>query len=237
MLVRRVKEMWHEELVADPETHAWVLSLYRAGEFHPETVDDYFPVDAASSPELRASIARHAKDERRHVRIYDRAIARLGQPRSELLGLDVFNVAIREHTKVDFSTRGVAGRDERDERLAHFLAHAYFLETRISRSLEYHLDACERAGRADVGRVVAAVHADEERHTSYTLEAVKELLPKAKANEVLATHRRGEARANLAFSARQVRAFLARFATTRSHAFVYRVSARMMEAGLVALSS
>ena len=236
MLIRSVKHLWHRELAGDPETHAWVLSLYRAGEFHPQTDADYFPADAADSPELRASIERHAADEARHVKIYDRAIARLGQPRTEFEGLDVFNVAIRTYTGVDFSTQGVTARDAVADRLANFLAHAYFLEMRISHSLEFHLEACERLGRSEVARAIHTVHADEERHTSYTLEAVKELLPAARAAEVLEVHRRGEARANLAFSARQVRSFLARFKSSRSHAFVYRASASMMEAGLVALS-
>ena len=34
MLVRAVKRAWHRDLVSGPQTHAWVLSLYRAGEFH-----------------------------------------------------------------------------------------------------------------------------------------------------------------------------------------------------------
>jgi hypothetical protein len=235
MVISRIKKTWHDDLVRDPETHAWVLSLYRAGEFHPQASDDYFPAWAAESAELRASIERHASDEIRHVKIYDRAIERLGQTRTEIEGLDVFNVAIREHTKVDFRATREMSRDTVRERLAHFLAHAHFLETRISQSLDYHLEACERSGRTEVARVVAAVHVDEERHTSYTLAAVKDLLPASEAARVLAVHRQGEARANLAFSARQVRSFLRRFRTSRSHALVYRVSAKMMEASLAAL--
>jgi hypothetical protein len=231
-----VKQLWHRDLVSDPETHAWVLSLYRAGEFHPQASSDYFPAHAADSAELRASIERHAADEIRHVKIYDRAIAKLERPRTDFEGLDVFNISIREHTRVDFSTEGVTERDAVRERLAHFLAHAHYLELRISRSLDLHLEACERAGRAEVARAVLAVHADEERHTTYTKDAVSDLLPARRAREVLAVHRRGEAMANLAFSARQVRSFLARFETRRSHAFVYRISAGMMEAGLAALS-
>lgn len=232
MIVRAVKEAWHRDMVAHPETHAWVLSLYRAGELHPQTVDDYFPAWAADSADLRAAMERHAGDEVRHVRMYDRAIRRLGFPRTDFEGLDVFNVAIRHETRADFRVNGAAGADARREKLAHFLAHAHFLEQRIARSLEYHLDACERAGRADVARVVSAVHADEERHTSYTLEAVRDLLPAAQAAAVVEVHRRGEARANLSFSARQVRTFLATFArhASVSHALVYRVSAAIMEA-------
>ena len=232
-----IKEMWHRDLVDRPDTHAWVLSLYRAGEVHPQTVDDYFPLAAAEDERLRASMARHSADEARHVKIYDRAIAKLGQTLTEFDGLDVFNVVIRRETDATFATRDVEEADLRRERLAHFLAHAHFLEKRIARSVEYHLEACERAGRADVARAVTAVHADEERHTTYTLAAVRDLLPPARAARVIAIHRRGEARAKLRFSARQVRAFLARFGagTKLSHSLVYRTSARMMEAARAAL--
>lgn len=237
MLVDTIKQLWHDDLCARPDMHAWVLSLYRAGELHPQTVDDYFPVAAAESEALAASMARHAADEARHVKIYDKAIERLGQPRTEFDGLDVFNVVIRRETAATFQTRGVDDADLRRARLAHFLAHAHYLEMRITRSLEYHMEACERAGARDVGRAVAAVHADEARHQSYTLAAVHDLLPAAQAARVLAIHREGERRANLRFSARQVQRFLARFGrdTRLSHALVYRVSARLMEAASHAL--
>lgn len=232
MLTDRIKELWHGDLVSSPETHAWVLSLYRAGELHPQTVDDYFPLAAAESPDLRAQMERHAADEERHVKMYERAIGKLGQPVTPFEGLDVFNVVIRAETRASFATRGVERPDLRRERLAHFLAHAHFLERRITRSLEYHLEACERAGLRAVAAVVGQVHADEARHTSYTHEAVYDLVPRASAADLLELHRRGEARANLRFSARQVRSFLSRFgsSTRRTHTLVYRACAQMMEA-------
>jgi hypothetical protein len=238
MLVRVVKQAWHRDLVSHPETHAWVLSLYRAGELHPQTVDDYFPSWAADSDELRAQMERHASDEARHVKMYERAIARLGTRRTDFEGLDVFNVAIRSETRADFRVQDTPDGDARREKLAHFLAHAHFLERRIARSLEYHLEACERAGRSDVARVVSVVHADEGRHTSYTLEAVRDLVPAARAAEIVEVHRRGEERANLLFSARQVRSFLASFShhASFSHTLVYRISAMMMEAARDAIS-
>jgi hypothetical protein len=237
MFADRIKELWHRDLVARPDTHAWVLSLYRAGELHPQTVDDYFPLAAAEDEALRNSMARHSTDETRHVRIYDHAIAKLGEKRTEFDGLDVFNVVIRRETKAGFSISGNDSADVRRERLAHFLAHAHFLEKRIARSLDYHLEACERAHRTEVARAVHAVHDDEERHLTYTLAGVHDLLPRARANRVIAIHRRGEARANLRFSARQVKAFLARFGrdTKLSHAVVYRTCAGMMEAARAAL--
>lgn len=237
MLVDAVKHLWHRDLVARPDTHAWVLSLYRAGEVHPQTVDDYFPLAAAEDESLRASMARHSSDEARHVKLYDRAIAKLGEARTEFDGLDVFNVVIRTETAASFALEGSEGADLRRERLAHFLAHAHFLEKRIARSVEYHLEACERAHRIEVARAVFAVHADEERHMTYTLDAVRNLLPRRRAERVIATHRRGEARANLRFSARQVKAFLDRFGkdTKISHAVVFRTCAGMMEAARAAL--
>lgn len=236
MLVRGMKEAWHRDLVAHPDTHAWVLSLYRAGERHPQTVPDYFPVEAAP-PELSHAMAQHARDEERHVKMYDGAIAKLRRTRREVDGLDVFNVAIRAETPASFEIQSGMSRDQKTERLASFLAHAHFLERRIARSLEYHVDACEHAGSTEIGRIVATVQADEVRHVAYTLEAVRELLPRARASAVIAMHRRAEARANLRFSARQVRFFLRTFErhASVSHRIAYRVGASMMEAARAAL--
>ena len=35
----------------------------RQGEFHPQTVDDYFPTAAADDPELRERLRAHRADE------------------------------------------------------------------------------------------------------------------------------------------------------------------------------
>ena len=56
--------------------------------------------------------------------------------------------------------------------------------------------------------MVAAVLKDEDRHVRYTLEAVTDLLPRRKADEVLHAHRRAEAKANLRFSRDRMRTFL-----------------------------
>jgi len=231
VLVRLLKRTWHRDLVAAPDTHAWVLSLYRAGELHPQTVEDYFPSWAAESPALRESMERHERDEARHVKMYDAALAKLGAARLDFEGRDVFNVVIREETPACFDVRKAGDAGERRLFLAHFLAHAHWLERRIAVSVEMHAEACVLAGKPDVARIVAAVGADEVRHATYTAEAVRELVPSHVAREVMELHRRGEARANLAFSARQVRSFLGAFAgrTSLSHGFLYRVSAGLME--------
>jgi hypothetical protein len=226
----RVKLLWHEDLARDPETHAWVLSLYRAGERHPQMVDDYFPVEHAPWPELAADLARHREDERRHDRMYAGAIRRLGQPLVDLWGGDVFNVAIRDETEVCFQVRPEDGPDRARLSIAHFLAHAHFLEKRITRSVAYHAEACARV-RSPVASVVGAVLEDEERHVRYTRQAVGDLVGTREAARVFDLHRRAERRANLRFSALQVRRCMARFAPRlpRAHRALFRLGALMME--------
>ncbi len=221
-----VKRRWHDELVADPRTHAWVLNLYRAGERHPETVDDYFPV-AHAPPALAERMRRHRDEEAMHARLYARAIAQLEQPLEDFVGPDVFNEQIRAHTPADFRIDDDDDDEQRTTKLAHFLAHAHFLEARIARSLELHADACVRAGRASIARIVDVVLTDEQEHARYTRAAVVDLLPAARARAVLAVHARGEARANRAFSARQVRHHLARHAPSSSS--LWRLCAWWME--------
>ena len=101
----------------------------------------------------------------------------------------------------------------------------------MARSFAYHMEACETAGQPAIARLVAAVHKDESHHVRYTREAVFELLPRREAAAVLELHRRAEARANLTFSARQVRAFLTHFkaVTPRHRRWLYRLSAFLME--------
>jgi hypothetical protein len=202
---RSLKELWHRDLVADPATHAWVLNLYRAGEKHPQTVSDYFPHRHAPTPDLAERLRRHAGDEARHVRMYTGAIERLGEEVEERVGAAVFNQVIRDCTRVDFRIDERDAEAERCRKLAHFLAHAHFLERRIAQSLQFHLAACEFHRRHEIAAVVAAVLADEERHVAYSLAAVHELVTRADAEGLIETHRRGERLANLRFSAERVR--------------------------------
>jgi hypothetical protein len=228
-LLRSPKHAWHRDLVARPETHAWVLNLYRAGEQHPELSDDYFPVRHAPWPWLRDRLARHAGDERRHVRMYTKAIERMEEPVEEMRGHDVFNEVIRSCTDARFRIAEGDAPEAVRLKIAHFCAHAYFLERRIQGSLAYHLDACERAGREAVGAVIAKVAEDEERHVQHAREAVGELVDRRTARALFEVHRRGERRANLLFSQRQVREFLARFACRADKALAWRVCAGIME--------
>jgi hypothetical protein len=134
-----------------------------------------------------------------------------GQAVTQFQGDDVLNHVIRSCTRTRWRVDPRDGADPRRLKLAHFLAHAHHLERRVARSLEMHLDACERGGADVAAKVVSAVTADEHRHLGYTLDAVRELVGGDAARTIIAHHRRAEARADLLFSERQVRRFLERF--------------------------
>ena len=232
-LERAGKVHLHARLADDPRAHAWTLSLYRAGERHPETVADYFPIEHAAArwPELAASMKRHAADERKHAALYARAIERMGQPVLDFGDDDVFNHVIRSHTRAAWRIDPRDGQDVVRLKIAHFLAHAHFLEKRVTRSVRFHAEGCARAGREEIRAVVERVLADEERHVGYTAEALSELLGRQERALVLRVHAEGEARADRAFSARQLRTFLDRHAAglPRADHFFYAASALVME--------
>lgn len=198
-----IKRGLHRDIVSDPETHAWVLNLYLNGERYPQRVDDYFPLtdDAA----LSARMSQHVREEERHVALYSKAIHKLGHQVHEVPLSEVFNQVVRSHTPVDFA---IAVDDEAElkiEKLAHFLAHVHFIEKRVLRSLDYHVDACSRAEEPYVGKAVAAVHGDEAAHVVYTREAVLNLLSHKRAMQVMALHEMAERSASIEFSARHLR--------------------------------
>jgi hypothetical protein len=230
-VVDSVKRSFHRDLSRDPVTHGWVLNLYRAGERYPQRVCDYFQLEFAPWTELAADLDRHALDEARHVTLFEHGLAQLRQPVVELPSGDVFNEVIRSFTPGTFHIVDSDPPDRRSFKLANFLAHAHHLEKRIARSFAYHLDACEAVGQERVGRMIASIHRDEEHHVRYTREAIFELLPRSRALEVMAVHRRAEAKANLVFSARQVAALLGRCrnAAPRHHRLLYKLSSYLME--------
>ncbi|MCA9028424.1 MAG: hypothetical protein KDA86_24645 [Planctomycetaceae bacterium] len=210
-IIDGMKSRAHREVVANPTAHGWVLNLYLNGERYPERVCDYFQSEYAPTQELAENIVRHASDEQRHVRLYSHALSTIGEPVVDLAPPFVFNEVVRSFTPDTFHILPTDGEDAQREKLANFLAHAHFLEKRVGRSIEYHADACGALGRDHAGKCVAAVMRDEERHVEYTREAVLDLLPRRKAQEVLDTHRRAEAKANLEFSLRLLRNFLNRY--------------------------
>jgi len=230
-VIDSVKGRFHRELVANPLTHGWVLNLYRSGERYPQRVCDYFQSDFAPTQELAAQLRQHAADEDKHVRLFSQALKTLDQPVIEADLGDVFNEVVRSFTPGTFHIQESDPPEVRRRKLANFLAHAHHLEKRVAQSFAYHMDACERIGRGAIASLVSVTKTDEDRHVRYTRVAVFDLLTHREAQAVMDLHRRAEARANLRFSQRQVRAFLAQFAdTTPKHRqWLYRICATIME--------
>jgi hypothetical protein len=223
VLIDRIKARLHRDIVADPVLHGMVLNLYLNGEQYPHRVSDYFPFAAVEEPELERRMRAHVADEDKHIALYTRAIEKLDQPVTvQPLG-EIFNGVIRRHTPASFTLQAGDNRDTRRTKLAHFFAHLHFLEKRVARSLEYHFDACAHAASDYPQKVVGAVLGDEGRHVRYTHEVVGDLLPARVAAGVLELHARAEQRANLDFSAGQlrrlVREYPARFPALRGRIY------------------
>lgn len=204
-VVNQIKKRLHRDIVSDPAAHASILNLYLNGEDYPQRVDDYFPLYAVDEPELLALMTQHQQDEDKHVKLYAKAIKKLEQPVVRMDMSNIFNDIIRRHTRSSFHIRPADSAQTCQLKLAHFLAHAHFLEKRVTYSLEHHLDACAQAGARYAESAVSAVLADEYRHVSYSKEAVFNLLSSARAKQVLAEHEQAEQNANLDFSATQLR--------------------------------
>lgn len=237
MLIDRIKARLHRDIVADPVLHGMVLNLYLNGEQYPHRVDDYFPFAAAEEPELERRMRAHVADEDKHIALYSRAIEKLGQPLTIQPLEDTFNGVIRRHTPASFTIDACDDRDARRTKLAHFFAHLHFLEKRVARSLEYHVDACAHSPSDYPQKVVGAVLGDEHGHVRYTREVVGDLVPARVAAAVLEVHARAERRANLDFSAGQlarlVRAERRRFPATRGR--IYGACAALLK-GVLAIA-
>jgi hypothetical protein len=231
-VIDSVKGRFHSELVANPLTHGWVLNLYRSGERYPQRVCDYFQSDFAPTEELAGQLRQHAADEDKHVHLFSQALKTLDQPVIDADLGDVFNEVVRTFTPGTFHIVESDSPEARRRKLANFLAHAHHLEKRVAQSFAYHMDACERSGKHTIAKLVSHTKVDEDRHVRYTRETVFDLLTRQEAQAVMELHRRAEARANLRFSQRQVRAFLVKFgdATPKHRQWLYRVCATIMEA-------
>jgi hypothetical protein len=203
-----IKRRLHRDIVADPVLHARVLNLYLCGEAYPHAVDDYFPVEHVDCPQLAEMMREHMAEEDKHIALYAKAIHKLGQEVIDLPAEDIFNHVIRGHTPDPWRVDAGMSIDRKRDRIAHFLAHAHCLEKRVARSLEYHLDACAHSPSDYPGKAVAAVLSDEQRHVRYTGEAVFDLVPRQRAQDILQAHRRAEKRANLDFSTRELQRLL-----------------------------
>ncbi len=230
-IINSIKGRFHGDILANPVTHGWVLNLYRGGERYPQRVCDYFQSEFAPGKDLAAQLRRHAAEEDKHVHLFSQALHKLEQPVVEIEIGDVFNEVIRSFTPGTFHIVESDPPEVRRRKLANFLAHAHHLEKRVARSFAYHIDACERAGRHEIGEVVARAKNDEEGHVRYTRAAVFDLLTHREASDVMDTHRRAEARANLIFSQKQVRIFLARYSGVipRYRKWLFLICATIME--------
>ena len=202
--VTAIKMRLHREIVADPVLHGLVLNLYLNGEQYPHRAADYFPLAAVEDAALEARMRLHMREEDKHSAMYVKAIEVLGQPVHELPLPDIYNEVIRAHTPTSFAMEPEDDRDVRAFKLAHFLGHLHFLEKRIARSLEFHVEACAHSAAPFVPKAVAAVLKDEGAHVIYTHEAVGSLVPARVARLIFDEHRRAERLANLDFSARQL---------------------------------
>lgn len=231
-IIDSVKGCFHGEMVANPHVHGWVLNLYRGGERYPQRVCDYFQSDFAPTKELATQLRQHAAEEDKHVHLFSRAIKSLEQPVIDVDLGDVFNEVIRSFTPGTFHIVESDSPETRRWKLANFMAHAHHLEKRVAHSFAYHIDACERAGKHQIAGLVAKAKIDEEGHVRYTRTTVSDLLTRRQAQQVMDLHRRAEARANLIFSQKQVRIFLARFSDTtpKYRQWLYRICATIMEA-------
>ena len=230
-IIDSIKHRFHRDIVSNPVTHGWVLNLYRGGERYPQRVCDYFQSDFAPTPQLAARLRQHAAEEDKHVHLFGRALKLIDQPVVEIELGDIFNEVIRSFTPGTFQIVESDSPEIRRRKLANFLAHAHHLEKRVARSFAYHIDSCERCGRPEVAELVARTKEDEDGHVRYTRATVFDLLTHEEAQDVMEVHRRAEARANLAFSQRQVRMFLARFShvTPRYRQWLFRICATLME--------
>jgi hypothetical protein len=230
-IIDGIKRRFHRDLVSDPVTHAWVLNLYLGGERYPQRVCDYFQSAFAPNEHLAREIDRHAADEEKHSRLFAHGIALLGQPVVELQMGDIFNDVIRSFTPDTFHILESDSADRKRCKLANFMAHAHCLEKRVARSFAYHAEACEHATRPVIAGILEVAHRDEERHVKYTRETVYELLTREEADATMEAHRRAEAKANLVFSQKQVRAFLQNFpgVIPRHRRSLYAICAMIMK--------
>lgn len=234
MIVGAIKRHLHRDICRDPVLHGLVLNLYLNGEEYPHRIDDYFPVWAVADVDLLSAMRSHMRDEDKHVALYKKAITKLEQPIVEMPLAEVYNEIIRGHTKHSFRINEQDNTDQRALKLANFFAHLHFLEKRIARSLEYHLDGCASSPSNYAEKAVGIVCGDETHHVKYTRESVFHLLPRQTAKTVLDDHRRAEARANIDFSSQQLRRLSRYYAERFPHSRrrIYRYAGALLDWGL-----
>ena len=234
MIASAIKRRLHRDICSDPVLHGLVLNLYLNGEEFPHRTDDYFPVWAVDDAALSAAMQSHMQDEDKHVALYRKAIRKIGQPIVALPIVEIYNSIIQTYTPHSFLISEQDNADERRFKLANFMAHLHFLEKRIARSLEFHLEGCSSSPSDYAEKAVGIVLGDETHHVQYTRDAVFHLLPEQSAKSVLDEHRRAEARANLDFSAQQLKMLTHHYSEhfPRARRRIYRYASELLEWGL-----
>jgi hypothetical protein len=234
LIASAIKRRLHRDICSDPVLHGLVLNLYLNGEEFPHRTDDYFPVWAVPDKDLLSAMRSHMQDEDKHVALYRKAITKLGQPIVELPLVEIYNSIICRYTPHSFHIDKRDSADQRTFKLANFMAHLHFLEKRIARSLDFHLEGCSSSPGDYSEKAVKIVLGDETHHVEYTREAVFHLLPGPSAKTVLEEHRRAEARANLDFSSQQLTMLTSHYADRfpRARRRIYRHASDLLEWGL-----
>lgn len=231
MIARTIKRHLHRDICRDPVLHGLVLNLYLNGEEYPHRIDDYFPTWAVRDADLLSAMQSHMQDEDKHVALYRKALGKIEQPVVELPFADVYNEVIRSHTPDSFHITVKDSADQQIFKLANFMAHLHYLEKRIARSLEHHLDACASSPSDYAEKAVGIVYGDEKHHVTYTQDAVFHLLPTSQAREVLDVHRKAESRANRDFSSRQLSRLVSKYSAhfPRSRRRLYQYASGLLQ--------
>ena len=232
-IIDRVKDRFHRDIASDPVTHGWVLNLYLEGERYPQRVCDYFQADFAPGEELARGppAPRPRRGQARPALRPWPAPARPAAGRAPP-GRRVQRGDPLVHPRHLPYPREPIRRRSAARKLANFLAHAHHLERRVARSFAYHMEACETAGQPAIAQPGGRGAQGREPSRAVTpARRCSSCSPAARPQAVMELHRRAEAKANLTFSARQVRAFLTQFqaVTPRHRRWLYRLSAFLME--------
>jgi len=230
-MISIIKKNLHRDICRNPELHGFVLNLYLNGEEYPHKVNDYFPKHIVQDQELLSAMNKHMEDEDRHVLMYRKTIQKMQQPIVELPMADVYNHVIKKHTPEGFHILEKDSPDTKTRKLASFMAHLYFLEKRISQSLEFHADACQLSPTDYAEKVVSKVLSDEQYHVEYTKNAVFDLLPRQQALDMMSLHQLAEKKANIEFSSQQLRKVVTHYKLriNTSHRWIYSISSRLLE--------
>jgi len=209
-----IKASLHRDLIGNPTSHAWVISLYLVGESFPQTMDDFFQYRYSPDDTLKANLIRHEKDEVYHSRLLVKILDSLDQPKTNFDGHNVYNNVVVSNTTVEMRVTGEDTEDQKRLKFANFMAHLYFLETRVGSSIRLHADQCEKVGKVKTAKLLNHIVSDEVRHAAYTRQAVIDLSTHREHKAIMAKHRIAEQKSHLEFSANHMKQCRQKFSTT-----------------------